>query len=145
MNNEKRDAVIAELENDIEVKKKEIKAKEVELSELKMAKIFETINIKDLQPGNIITIKGLWGLDNDNMMKIEQVKIDVDRCEINLIGCGFKNVVAMAWSTTEIEDNWSINLCANEFGVNPKVEIRTIDEWNEAIDGIINKVSGMKC
>lgn len=145
MTKEERDAVIADLENDIELKKKEIKAKQAELSGLKVAKVFQTLNIGDINPGNIVTIKGLWGLDDNNMMKVERINVNTDKCVITLSGHGFKNVVATNWSKIEIQDNCSIDLCATESGVMPTVEVRTTAEWNAALDRIINNVNEMKC
>ena len=74
MNNEKREAIIAELENDIELKTQEIKAKEKELAELKIARNFEELGIDRLKPGDIITVKEAYGLCDDNLMKIEKTK-----------------------------------------------------------------------
>ena len=143
MSNEKRDAVIAELENDIELKTQEIKAKEKELTELKIARNFEELGINRLKPGDIITVKEAWGLCEDNIMKIENIYCDEN--SVTISGCGFKTLTTMKWTQTTIETEWSVCLSAGQFGKVPRIEKKTIDDWNNTIDKIINDVNRMKC
>lgn len=143
MNKEKRDAVIAELENDIELKTREIKAKEKELTDLKIARNFEELGINGLKPGDIVTVKEAWGLCEDNIMKIENIYCDENAVTIS--GCGFKTLTTMKWTRTTIETEWSVCLSAGQFGQVPRIEVKTVDDWNNVIDKIINDVNGMKC
>lgn len=143
MNNEKREAIIAELENDIELKTQEIKAKEKELTELKIARNFEELGIDRLKPGDIVTVKEAWGLCEDNIMKIENIYADENAVTIS--GCGFKTLTTMKWTQTTIETEWNVVLSAGQFGQVPRIEKKTIDDWNSTIDKIINDVNGMKC
>lgn len=143
MNNEKREAIIAELENDIELKTQEIKAKEKELTELKIARNFEELGMDRLKPGDIITVKEALGLCDDNLMKIEKIWLDGNKVTIS--GCGFRTLTTMSWSQTTIETDLGVCLSAGEFGHVPRIEKKTIDDWNSTIDKIINEVNGMKC
>lgn len=143
MTDEKREAIIAGLENDIELKTQEIKAKEKELTELKIAKNFEELGVDRLNPGDIITVKEAWGLCDDNLMKIE--KIWVDGNKVTISGCGFKTLTTMKWTQTTIETEWSVVLSAGQFGKVPRIEKKTINDWNNTIDKIINDVNRMKC
>ena len=143
MNNEKREAVIAELENDIELKTQEIKAKEKELTELKIARNFEELGMNKLNPGDIIAVKESWGLCDDNLMKIE--KIWVDGNKVTISGCGFRSLTTMKWTQTTIDTEWGICLSDGQFGYVPRIENKTIDDWNSTIDKIINDVNRMKC
>ena len=143
MTDEKREAIIAGLENDIELKTQEIKAKEKELTELKIARNFEELGINRLKPGDIITVKEAWGLCDDNLMKIE--KIWVDGNKVTISGCGFRTITTMKWTQTTIDTEWSICLSDDQFGHVPRIEKKTIDDWNSTIDKIINDVNGMKC
>lgn len=143
MNKEKREAIIAKLENDIELKTEEIKLKQKELADLKIARNFEELGIDGLKPGDIITVKEAWGLCDDNLMKIE--KIDCDFNKVTISGCGFKTLNTMKWTQTTIETEWSVHLSAGQFGQVPRIEKKTIDDWNSTIDKIINDVNGMKC
>ena len=143
MNNEKREAIIAELENDIELKTQEIKAKEKELTELKIARNFEELGIDRLKPGDIITVKEAYGLCDDNLMKIEKIWVDANKVTIS--GCGFRTLTTMKWTQTTIDTEWSICLSDGPFGYVPRIEKKTIDDWNSTIDKIINDVNGMKC
>lgn len=143
MNNEKRDAVIAELENDIELKTQEIKAKEKELTELKIARNFEELGMDRLKPGDIITVKEAWGLCDDNIMKIENIYCNYDKVTIS--GCGIKIINTMKWTQTTIDTEWSVHLSEGQFGQVPRIEKKSIDDWNDAIDRIINDANKMKC
>lgn len=143
MNNEKRDAVIAELENDIELKTQEIKVKEKELTELKIARNFEELGMDRLKPGDIITVKEAYGLCDDNLMKIEKIWVDANKVTIS--GCGFRTLTTMKWTQTTIDTEWSICLSDGQFGYVPRIEKKTIDDWNSTIDKIINDVNEMKC
>ena len=143
MNNEKRDAVIGELENNIELKTEEIKLKQKELAELKIARNFQELGIDRLNPGDIITVKEAWGLFDDNLIKIE--KIWVDGNKVTISGCGFRTLTTMKWTQTIIGTEWSVCLSDGEFGHVPRIEKKTIDDWNSTIDKIINDVNGMKC
>lgn len=143
MNKEKRDAVIAKLENDIELKTQEIKAKEKELTELKIARNFEELGMDRVKPGDIIAIKEAWGLCDDNIMKIENIYCNYDKVTIS--GCGFRTLTTMKWTQTTIDTEWSICLSKGQFGHVPRIEKKTIDDWNDAIDRIINNANKMKC
>ena len=143
MSNEKREAVIAELENDIELKTEEIKLKQKELAELKIARNFEELGIDKLKPGDIITVKEAWGLCDDNIMKIENIYCNENRVTIS--GCGFKTLTTIAWTQTTIDTEWRVCLSDGQFGQVPRIEKKTIDDWNNAIDKIINDVNRMKC
>lgn len=143
MNKERRNAVIAELENDIELKIEEIKLKQKELTELRIARNFEELGIDRLKPGDIITVKEAWGLSEDNIMKIESIWVNEDKVTIR--GCGFKTLNTMKWTRTTIESEWEVHLSTGQFGQVPRVERKTIDDWNNTIDKIINDVNGMKC
>lgn len=142
MSNEKREAIIAELENDIKLKTQEIKAKEKELTELKIARNFEELGIDRLKPGDIVSIHGEWGLCDDNIMKIENIYCDADKVTIS--GCGFKTLTTMKWTQTTIETEWNVILSAGQFGHVPRIEKKTIDDWENAIDKIINNINKMK-
>lgn len=143
MNNENREAIIAELENDIKLKTQEIKDKEKELTELKIARNFEELDIDRLKPGDIITVKEAWGLCDDNIMKIENIYCDFNKVTIS--GCGFKTLNTMKWTQTTIESEWEVHLSTGQFGQVPRIELKTVDDWNNVIDKIINDVNGMKC
>lgn len=143
MTDEKCETIIAELENDIKLKTQEIKAKEKELAELKIARNFEELGIDRLKPGDIITVKEAWGLRDDNIMKIENIYCDENKVTIS--GCGFKTLTTMKWAQTTIETEWSVVLSAGQFGQVPRIEKKTIDDWNSTIDKIINNVNRMKC
>lgn len=142
MNNEKREAIIAELENDIKLKTQEIKTKEKELTELKIARNFEELGIDRLKPGDIVSIHEAWGLCDDNIMKIENIYSDADKVTIS--GCGFKTLTTMKWTQTTIETEWSVVLSAGQFGHVPRIEVKTIDDWENAIDKIISNINKMK-
>lgn len=143
MTDEKREAIIAGLENDIELKTQEIKAKEKELTELKIARNFEELGIDRLNPGDIITVKEAWGLCDDNLMKIE--KIWVDGNKVTISGCGFRTITTMKWTQTTIDTDWSVCLSDGQFGQVPRIEKKTIDDWNSTIDKINKQINGMKC
>jgi hypothetical protein len=143
MTDEKREAIIAGLENDIELKTQEIKAKEKELTELKIAKKFEELGIDRLNPGDIITVKETWGLCDDNLMKIE--KIWVDGNKVTISGCGFRTITTMKWTQTTIDTDWGVCLSNDQFGQVPRIEKKTIDDWNSTIDKINKQINGMKC
>lgn len=143
MSNEKREAVIAELENDIELKTEEIKLKQKELAELKIARNFEELGIDRLKPGDIITVKEAWGLCDDNIMKIENIYCDEN--QVTISGCGFRTLTTMKWAQTTIETELSVVLSAGQFGQVPRIEVKTVDDWNNVIDKIINDVNRMKC
>lgn len=142
MNNEKREAIIAELENGIELKTQEIKAKEKELTELKIARNFEELGIDRLKPGDIVTFKEAWGLCEDNIMKIENIYCDENTVTIS--GCVLLPSY-MKWTQTTIETEWSVVLSAGQFGQVPRIELKTVDDWNNVIDKIINDINRMKC
>lgn len=143
MSNGKREAVIAELENDIELKTEEIKLKQKELAELKIARNFDELGIDRLKPGDVITVKEAWGLCDDNIMKIEN--IDCDENKVTISGCGFRTLTTMAWTETTIDTEWCVCLSDGQFGQVPRIEKKTIDDWNNTIDKIINDVNRMKC
>lgn len=143
MSNENREAIIAELENDIELKVEEIKLKQKELTELRIARNFEELGIDRLKPGDIITVKEAWGLCGDNIMKIENIYCDENAVTIS--GCGFKTLTTMKWTKTTIETELSVVLSAGQFGQVPRIELKTVDDWNNVIDKIINDVNRMKC
>lgn len=143
MTDEKREAIIAGLENDIELKTQEIKAKEKELTELKIARNFEELGIDRLNPGDIITVKEACGLCDDNLMKIE--KIWVDGNKVTISGCGFRTITTMKWTQTTIDTDWSVCLSDGQFGQVPRIEKKTIDDWNSTIDKINKQINGMKC
>lgn len=143
MSNEKHEAVIAKLENDIELKTEEIKLKQKELAELKIARNFEELGINRLKPGDIVTVKEAWGLCDDNIMKIENIYCDEDKVTIS--GCGFKTLTTMKWTRTMIETEWGVCLSDGQFGQVPRIEKKSIDDWNSTIDKIINDVNKMKC
>lgn len=143
MDNEKRDAAIAELENDIRLKNEEIKLKQKELADLKSTKKFEELGIDKLKPGDIITIKNDLDLYDNQIMKIKNIYCDSTKFTIT--GCGFKTLNTMKWAQTAIDTEWCVELSGSQFGQVPIIKKKTIDDWNDAIDRIINDVTKMKC
>ena len=143
MSDERRKAIIAELENDIELKTKEIKLKEAELNKLKVAQRLEELGIGNIKVGDIVSIEGMLEMPGNNLIKINDIIINDDDT-ITLDGSGFKIYVGMKFHETIIDDSISINIQPFEGRV-PNIEVKTIDDWNKTIEEIINDVNGMKC